>query len=116
MRKLLALLLMLCLFGCGTDGPNMEFRDSNNDKLVGYWTSVDSDIVIDCREYAGMKIIDGEKVLFDGSVRILDDNRIGCFKDSVLEPLDLFDDFYLSDDVLVVLNGGDRYEFRKLTI
>lgn len=91
----------------------MEFRDSNNDKLVGYWTSDDSDIVIDCREYASMKIIDGEKVLFDGSVRILDDNRIGCFKDSVLEPLDLFDDFYLSDDVLVVLNSGDRYEFRK---
>ena len=60
-----------------------------------------------------MKITDGEKVLFDGSVRILDDNRIGCFKDSVLEPLDLFDDFYLDDDVLVVLNGGDRYEFRK---
>lgn len=109
MRKLLALLLMLCLFGCGTDGPNMEFRDSNNDKLVGYWTSDDSDIV----EYASMKIIDGEEVLFDGSVRILDDNRIGCFKDSVLEPLDLFDDFYLSDDVLVVLNSGDRYEFRK---
>ena len=91
----------------------MEFRDSNNDKLVGYWTSDDSDVVIDCREYAGMKITDGEKVLFDGSVRILDDNRIGCFKDSVLEPLDLFDDFYLDDDVLVVLNGGDRYEFRK---
>ena len=113
MRKLFILLVMLCLVGCGTDGPNMEFRDSNNDKLVGYWTSVDSDIVIDCREYAGMKIIDGDEILFDGSVRILDDNRIGCFKDSVLEPLDLFDDFYLSDNVLIVKDKAIEYEFRK---
>lgn len=88
----------MCLFGCGTDGPNMEFRDPGNDKLQGYWTSSDTSIVIDCREYAGMKIIDGGEILYDDTVRVLNDNRIGCFKDNVLEPLGLFDDFYLDDN------------------